>query len=387
MEITILFLLLSISFIYLLVTSFILLRNRLELTELVDDTLVSFKSKKISVCIPARNEEDNIGQLLDTLLDQTYENFEVQVLNDHSTDRTSKILNRYQKAYPAKLTVHAGKIKPNGWLGKPWACQQLGEAATGELLLFLDADTQLKPGALSKINTSFQYYHLDMLSVWPRQIFGTFWERCVIPLIYYTLLTVLPTIYVYRKPRWMPVSIYHKFSDKFAVANGQCIAFHKEAYDTIGGHQPVKDKVVEDVELAKVSKKAGLHIRMFTGMETIRCRMYRSEKEMFEGLRKNFLAGFGNSLTTFLSAAFLHLIVFVLPFLTWFHSNPAIAYLAVASVTLIFAQRLVLSVWFNWDPLFVFTHPLGVLWFQRLGGVKIIDRIAGRKTSWKGREV
>ncbi|MDZ7757591.1 glycosyltransferase [Rhodohalobacter sp.] len=391
MEISILFWLLSASLLYLLITSVILIRNRIELTELPYDTAENFKSKKISVCIPARNEELNIGSLLKTVLDQKYDNFDVHVLDDQSTDRTPEILQEFKSVHPQKLFTHKGKEKPDDWFGKPWACQQLSEAATGELLLFIDADTKLEPGALSRINNSFQYYGLDMLTVWPRQILGTFWENTVIPLIYYALLTVLPSIYVYRKPRWMPASIYHHLREKFAAANGQCVAFAKNAYLQIEGHKSVKQQVVEDVELAKNIKKAGLTLRMFTGMNTISCRMYRNEKEIFEGLRKNFLAGFSNSLPLFITAAILHIVVFILPFITiiWqiITYNPSLFFLSIASITLIFIQRLVISTWFHWNPLFVFTHPLGVIWFQRLGIIKIVDKITGKTALWKGRAV
>lgn len=391
MDISILFWLLSASLLYLAGTSIILIRNRFELTELPYDTAENFNSKKISVCIPARNEEHNIGSLLETVLDQKYDNFEVHVLDDQSTDRTPDILQEFKTKHPQRLFIHKGKNKPDDWFGKPWACQQLSEAASGELLLFIDADTKLKPGALSRINNSFQYYGLDMLTVWPRQILGTFWENTVLPLIYFALLTALPSIYVYRKPRWMPAFIYYRLRKHFAAANGQCVTFTQNAYRQIGGHRSVKQQVVEDVELAKNIKREGLTLRMFTGMNTISCRMYRSEKEMFEGLRKNFLAGFSNSLPLFITAAILHIIVFILPFFTlmWqiVHYNPPVFFLSIASIALIFIQRLVISTWFNWNPLYVFTHPLGVIWFQRLGIIKIVDKITGKTALWKGRSV
>ena len=391
MEISILFWVLSASLLYLLATSVILIRNRFELTELPYDTAETFNSKKISVCIPARNEELNIGSLLKTVLNQKYDNFEVHVLDDQSTDKTPEILQEFKAANSNKLYIHKGKEKPDDWFGKPWACQQLSEAATGELLLFIDADTKLEPGALSRINYSFQYYGLDMLTVWPRQILGTFWENSVLPLIYFALLTILPSIYVYRKPRWMPASIYHYLREKFAAANGQCVAFTDNSYRQIDGHRSVRQKVVEDVELAKNIKRKGLTLRMFTGMNAISCRMYRNEKEMFEGLRKNFLAGFSNSLPLFITAAILHIIVFILPFFTliWqiFNYNPPLLFLSIASITVIFIQRLIISLWFYWNPLYVFTHPLGVIWFQRLGFVKVVDKITGKSALWKGRAV
>ena len=391
MDISILFWLLSAALLYLLITSIILIRNRIELTELPHDTAENFKSKKISVCIPARNEQLNIGSLLKTILNQNYDNFEVHVLDDQSTDSTPEILQKFKTAHPDKLFIHTGKEKPDDWFGKPWACQQLSNFATGDFLLFVDADTKLQPGSLNRISNSFLIYDLDMLTIWPKQILGTFWEKTVIPLIYFALLTMLPTIYVYRKPRWMPAAVYNRIRDRFAAANGQCVAFTRDAYERIDGHKSVKQQVVEDVELEKNIKKEGLTLRMFTGMSTISCRMYRSEKEMFQGLRKNFLAGFGNSMSIFVSAALLHLVVFILPFITlgwqFVNYNPPVLFLSVASISIILLQRLTLSIWFSWNPLFVFTHPVGVLWFQRLGIVKIIDKLTGRSALWKGRKV
>jgi len=136
---------------------------------------------------------------------------------------------------------------------------------------------------------------------------------------------------------------------------------------------------------------AGLQLRMFTGLQLIRCRMYQSERDMFEGFRKNFLAGFGNSLTVFIIAALLHLAVFILPFLVLagqlFGYNPLLFFLSSAIVSLIYLQRLTISRWFQWDPLYVFLHPLGVMWFQRLGIIKIFDKLLGRKATWKGRRI
>jgi len=391
MGITILFFLLSAAFFYLIITSFILIRNRFELTELPELPAKNEQSKFISVCIPARNEEENIGNLLQTVLTQNYPDFEVRVLDDHSTDKTPEILQRFKKEYPNTFYIHNGEPKPENWLGKPWACQQLGNSAKGDIFLFLDSDTQLEENALEKVANGFKHYQLDMLTVWPKQLLGSFWEKTVIPLVYYALLTILPTIYVYRKPRWMPSIIYKSIRANFAAANGQCIAFTKSAYKIIDGHRSVKNEIVEDVALAKQIKMAGLQLRMFTGLQLIRCRMYQSERDMFEGFRKNFLAGFGNSLTVFIIAALLHLAVFILPFLVLagqlFGYNPLLFFLSSAIVSLIYLQRLTISRWFQWDPLYVFLHPLGVMWFQRLGIIKIFDKLLGRKATWKGRRI
>lgn len=368
-----------------------LLRNRIEFTPLVYEADQPDGEPLISVCVPARNEEKNIERLLQTLAEQSYPNIELLVLDDFSEDSTPEIIAHFESVYDGTLISVPAVEKPAGWLGKPWACQQLANHANGAYLLFLDADTSLYPGMVQKIINAFSNHNLDMITVWPEQELKSFWEKTVVPLIYYALVTFLPAIYVYRAPRWLPGFLRKQIATKFAAACGQCVGFTKEAYNTIGGHRSVKKEVVEDVALAKRLKSKGLIIRMFTGIYSIRCRMYRSEKEIFNGLRKNFFAGFDKSLPFFVLMGLIHLIVFVLPFLVLPYSiylqNPALTFVSIGSVSLILLHRFILAIWFRWNPLYGFFHPLGVLWFQRLGLYSISDHLLGRKVIWKDREV
>lgn len=386
-----LFWLTSFSLLFLLLTSVLLIRNRIEFTALASETDQPDDEPLLSICVPARNEEKNIERLLTTIASQSYPNIELLVLDDFSSDATPDIIARFKNDYHGKLITVPPVEKPEGWLGKSWACQQLADRARGSYLLFLDADTALYPKMVQHTVNTFSNHNLDMLTVWPEQELKSFWEKTVVPLIYYALVTFLPAIYVYRSPRWLPGFLRQQFSSKFAAACGQCIGFTKEAYQKIGGHKSVKDDVVEDVALAKRAKSKGLTLRMFTGINSIRCRMYRSEQEIFNGLRKNFFAGFDRSLPFFLLMAVIHLIVFVLPFLVFPYSvylqYPALTFVSIGSITLILLHRFILAIWFRWNPLYGFFHPLGVLWFQRLGIHSIIDHFTGRKVIWKDREV
>lgn len=382
--------LLFFALFYLLITSLIFLRNRFDLTPLYSSP-ESDSKPKISVCIPARNEEETIDELLASLEHQTWTNYDVHILDDQSTDRTHEIAASYQNKYPEKFFVHSGANKPDDWLGKPWACYQLSQKTEGEILVFLDADTEATPTLLEHAVYSMHHYNLDMLTVWPRQKLVTFWEQTVIPVVFYTLLTLLPSIYVYRIPRWMPSKLRKKMAPKFAAACGQCLAFKHDTYEKIGGHKSVKDQVVEDVELAKVIKENGYILRMFNGIGSIACRMYDNETEIFQGLRKNFLLGFNNNIPVFIAAGLFHLIVFVLPVITFIMSffmfNPTIFFLSIGCISIILIERLILAIWYRINPLFAFTHPLAVLWFQVLAIVKIKDYYSGRTTIWKGRKV
>ncbi|MEX2600258.1 MAG: glycosyltransferase [Balneolaceae bacterium] len=383
--------LLVFALFYLIVTSGIFIRNRYELLPLPAGSHEAGEIPLLSVCIPARNEEHTIETIIRSTCTQDDPRFEVLVLDDRSTDNTPDLLQTLGNEYNRKLRVLQGKPLPEGWMGKPWACRQLSREARGELLLFLDADTSLMPGSLQRIRAGLRSESIDMLTVWPEQILKTFWEQAVIPLVYYALVTLLPAGYGRRSPRWIPAPFRKKTNHWFAVACGQCIAVPKKLYEQFGGHNAVRDQVVEDVALAKAARKSGLRIGMFSGIGTVRCRMYRSAVELTEGLRKNFLAGFYGSIPLFLVAGLLHLVVFILPFLALPLSlaitNSSWLFLSSASITLILLQRLMLALWFRWNPLHALSHPLGVLWFQRLGIISLLDRLKGRNVTWKGRPV
>ncbi len=381
----------SFSIFYLLITSFILLRNRIEFTSLRSFESAAAAPLKISVCIPARNEEANITRILTSVCEQTYSDFELLVLDDYSSDRTPELIDSAKHSYPHLIVNVPAREKPADWLGKPWACQQLADNATGDLILFADADTRFYPNMLTQIANAFHDNQLDLITIWPEQEMKSFWEKVIVPLIYYALLTSLPVIYVYRSPRWLPTILRKKLTPMFVAACGQCIGFRSDAYQKIGGHESVKDCVIEDVELAKRAKKSGFTLRMFNGIGSISCRMYRSEQEIFNGLRKNFFAGFGRSGPLFIIVAVIHLVVFVLPFLllpySLYFDYPALIILSIASITIILLHRLILARWFSWDPIYGFLHPLAVLWFQRLALVSLVDYVSNRKVKWKDREI
>ena len=392
MQLQMLIWLLYFSLIFLLFSSIILTHNRLYLKELpvkmaADPDFTPF----VSLCIPARNEEGNLQKLLPGILNQTYKNFEVLILDDESTDKTPEIIDKYRQQAPSLIKKIEGKPKPSGWLGKTWACQQLSTTANGSILIFVDADTRLMPKFISGIVNAFRIDRPDMLTVWALQITSSFPEKCVIPLVYFTLFTFLPTRYASKKPFFLPDFIYKKISPLFAAANGQCVAFTKEAYHQIDGHKSVKDEVVEDVELAKNIVRKGLKLKMYTGIQSILCKMYNNHKDMVNGFRKNFYAGFKYNLPLFLSAAFLHLTVYILPFIlapyAFITGNIMLFQLSAAVITVLLLQRLIIALWQRSNPIYAFTHPLGVLWFQYLAFITLSDHHKNRQVYWKNRRI
>ncbi|MFU8860712.1 MAG: glycosyltransferase [Cyclonatronaceae bacterium] len=374
--------------------SFILIRNRFLFRPLQSvpghrlSGLPPGPRPSVTVCIPARNEENTIQRCVESILAQNYDSVQVFVLNDHSEDATGEILDELVKANPEKLRIFQGKRKPEDWLGKQWACNQLTEYATTDLLVFADADTWFEPDAILKTVSAFEHYDADMLTVWPRQYLETFWEKTLIPLVYYSLLSFLPTHYTYRKPLWMPALFYRRFGSVFAAACGQFIAFRSFAYHSIGGHTSVRNEVVEDVELARLTLKNKMKVLMLHGKGTVNCRMYTSQREIREGFRKNFLAGFRYNIPLFILSAIVHILVFVFPFAVPFlTADPTILLLSVSAIVLILLHRLLLATWFNWDFVYILTHPIGVLWFQFLGITVLSDYLFKRKITWKNRSI
>jgi chlorobactene glucosyltransferase len=385
--------LLYIALGYLLITGGILYLNTKDFTPLPPTPRNYFDEQAASVtfCIPARNEANSIERCVRSAIDQQYPNHHVLVLDDGSTDGTSEILDSLSEQYPDTLTVIDGKPKPDDWLGKSWACHQLSEQARGDILIFIDADTWLEPKATSKVVRTMGSDVIDFLSLWPQQKFGSFWEKSVIPLVYFALLTLLPTRYVYRSPKWLPTFLKRKIGPLFAAANGQFMAFKKNAYKAIGGHQSVKNKVVEDVELAKNIKRAGFRMKMYHGQNAISCRMYKSGEELWQGFRKNFFAGFGHNPLLFIGMGILHIITFIIPILSlpflmlWGSSKLMLLTLAV--IFLMYLQRFTVDAWFGWKFQYGFLHPLGVGWYQLLGIQVLSDYFNGESAQWKDRNI
>lgn len=385
--------LLYIALGYLLFTSFIFGWNRRTFGGLrtVANYVTPSKTEKISICIPARNEERNIKKCVESALQQNYDNLEVLVLDDNSDDQTPEILNTLKKKYPGKLAVFKGQPKPGNWLGKPWACHQLSQEADGKILIFIDADVWLHTKTVSRLVRTMGSDVIDFATVWPQQILGTFWEKVLIPLIYYALATLLPVAYVRKNPRWLPKTIRKKVGPLFAAACGQFMAFKRPAYDKIGGHKAVKSDIVEDVALAKAVKKQGLSMDMYHGVGSVFCRMYTSHQEIRDGFRKNFLAGFNFNIPLFVFMSILQAVVFLLPLVTLFYGffATSISHILISAISIIivWTHRAILAKWFKWQPSYGLLHALGVIWFQWLGVDVLRDYFGDRSAKWKGRSI
>ncbi|HDN79382.1 MAG: glycosyl hydrolase [Chloroflexi bacterium] len=259
---------------------------------------------KVSVLIPARDEERNIGSCLSSLLNQHYPDMEVLVLDDHSSDGTGEIVAR-MAASDSRLRFLRGKPLPPGWHGKAFACYQLAQAAGGDWYLFVDADTFHSPlSVLAAIKSAIQE-GADLLSFFPHIVAKTFWEKIILPIIPFGVLSFLPLRMMATSP-----------DPRIAMALGPYMVFRRDFYWQIGGHRAVRDNIVDDVGLAREVKEAGGRVVLMDGSDIVSVRFYRGLREIWQGLTKSTFAALDNSLR--LAGAFLVIgaCLFIVPY--WF---------------------------------------------------------------------
>ena len=254
------------------------LHNQYHLDIIVESTPPPSNPPLISVCVPARNEERNIQKCVEGILNQDYPNLEVIILDDRSTDSTFEILHQLAAQHD-KLHVINGSDLPEGWAGKPHALYQASASAHGEWLCFIDADTFLAPETLSACYNKAIETQADMFTIMTFQILGSFWEKTVMPLV----MTALSVGFSPRK--------VNDPTTKDAIANGQFIMIKCSVYDAIGGHESVKNSIVEDKAISEQVKWNGHRLVVADGMKVAKTRMYTSLPEMWEGWTKNIYLG------------------------------------------------------------------------------------------------
>jgi glycosyltransferase involved in cell wall biosynthesis len=241
------------------------------------------KESLISVLIPARNEENNIGNILNDLIHQNYRNIEIIIFNDQSDDQTAQIVNKFVSIDNRISLINSNGL-PEGWLGKNYACSSLSSKAKGNYYLFMDADVRISGDIILDAISYSEHYSLGLLSIFPKQIIQSRGEKATVPNMNYILLSLLPLILV-RKSK----------NPAFAAANGQFMFFNAQQYKSLLPHERMKDNKVEDIAIAKFYKKNNIPVSCLVGNDEIRCRMYFDFVGAVNGFSKNVIAFFGNS--------------------------------------------------------------------------------------------
>lgn len=324
----------------------------------------------VSVLIPARNEESNISNCINSIINQNYPKIEVIVLDDNSEDNTYNIVKNISENNK-KVKIIKGKPLLKGWKGKNWACYQLSEHANGEYLLFLDADVFLAPYAISYSLHLMYKYNLNALSSFPTQLTYSFGEKIIVPLMKWLLLSFLPLRLVYSSP-----------NKSFIAANGQFLMFSKNTYNLIGTHYAVKDKVVEDMEFALLLKNYNLKLLTTIGADAIFCKMYSNFSTAFFGFSKNYFPGFKVNAFSFIFIQIIFILLFFLPFILLFF-NIKFLYIAI----LILLGRVLLANLTKENYfLSILLHPMQMITLFAIG-INSVILTKTKRIKWKGRKI
>jgi chlorobactene glucosyltransferase len=340
----------------------------------------------VSILVPARNEETKIERCLDSLLAQDYPNFELVVIDDRSTDRTGEIIESYARR-DSRVKYVQGKDAPSGWIGK---CNALAHAvgyASGDWYIFTDADTCHEKSSIKDAVAYSITNKTDLVSFVPMQELGSFWEKLVMP----TLLSS----FVLGDP-------FHSVNNpkaKRAYAYGQYIICRRSSYDTLGGHQSVRDEIVEDHAIARVFKEKGYKILVADGKTMYSVRMYTDLESMWQGWTKNLYSLIDSHVVNLVAIIALLNFVLLAPFIElgvvatmWMQADPSP--LLPPLTTLVGAQLFILVLWFRltaehragttwWHFFWLPFGCLSVTWLQIHAAYLVLS---GSKVNWKGRQ-
>ena len=331
---------------------------------------------KISLLIPARNEEANIGDALRAALASDGVELEVVVLDDGSTDRTAGIVAAYMRD-DARLRLVASPPLPRGWCGKQHACHVLASHARHPLLMFVDADVRLAPDALMRIAGLLEHEGLDLASGFPEQQTGTLSEALIVPLIHVLLLGYLP-IWLARRSR----------HPAFAAGCGQLMAVRRDAYRRAGGHAAIRNSRHDGLTLPRAFRRAGCTTDLFDATNLARCRMYRGGRKVWQGFTKNATEGMATPLALPVWTVLLgggH----VLPFLLLLAAFASGSWAALAASALagacVSGTRIALALRFRQSWPGAVLHPLGIALLLALQWSALVAELRGRPAVWRGR--
>lgn len=337
---------------------------------------------RLAVLLPMRNEADRVGPCLAGLAAQDHPSFTVLALDDGSTDGTAGVFAEQVAGDARFRLLHGGREPlPTGWLGKPWACHRLAQAALSggpapDLLVFIDADVNLAPSALRRIEALADASGLDLISPHPRQVAITPAERLIQPLLEWSWLTTLPLRLAERSNR-----------PSLAAANGQLLAVRPTAYLAAGGHASVRGEVLEDIGLLRAVKSAGGRANVADGADVAECRMYRDAGELIDGYTKSLWSAFGSPAGAAAAGTLLTVVYVLPPAAALLARSPrtrtlgAAGYAAALGGRWLVARRMGQRVWPD-----IATHPAAILGFDGLLALSLWRRSRGR-TSWKGRPI
>lgn len=335
----------------------------------------------VSVVIPARNEEHNIGRCIRSVQAQLYTNLEVIVVDDQSMDATAAIVEELGTR-DARVKVIRGKALPRGWVGKGWALCQGHREATGQWILLLDADTEMMPGA---INTCVDYaleHKIDFLNPTPRFINRSFWEKALQPLLWGLVMTRFPMMWVNQ--RWL----------KENMAFGPFLLIRSEVYNAVDGHRRVCHDILEDVALSRLIKDSGFHTRIVNGIHLFNIRMYENFAQILQGWIKTAYGAMNYNLGLMVLAVVMLFLAALFPLLMlpavligqhYGHAGLThMYYPTIFAVLALYSRRLWDHYRFGFSYVSLWMHPVSMFVIQYMQ-VAAVWRFYFGELTWKGR--
>ena len=346
---------------------------------LPEQTAPITKDSMVSIILPVRNQDQTVADCVSSLVNLQYNNKEIIIVDGNSADNTRKILD----SYGPRIKIVEEEPLPQDWVGKNWACHLGYKQAKGDLLMFTDGDSIHSPDSLTKTVSFMQETNVDLVTLAPAAILRSFWEKLLQPPIFWLIMMFVGGKWVNddSKPRW-------------ALGNGQYLLFKRPAYEQVGGHAAVRNRISEDYSLGRLIKAQGLKLRMVTASDALGVRMYSSLPEIWRGWRKNFYSVSGNHPLFRATYRLLLLFTFlVLPYAVFGYGlylvpiNPLNIFLVTGAFMAFFLWLglIILDRSIKVNPIYALLLPIAITLYIGIGLDSTIRGALGMGFSWKGR--